>query len=281
MALLLKRSTTTLFTANNIITHTYSKFGYFPIFVSIEHTNGCIYTRNYTLYNGGNPSVGLANPGNTVGLCAPATLTFPITNTTGNPAGTEYHIFINGEEVASYDQDNLPPDFTYTFDVPSCGINTTTGNFKNAFDLKIVASNPCNSSAATIEPIEVSTPPDPKFEITQPAYPCTGTIYGFDNSTTNVNEVRSGSPSECVQTLNPNWTISGTAGEDWEIASGSLFNDSNVGIRFLKPGTYTVEMTIVSFSCGSGTYSQDITIFEQSEVDAITNIFEVGSGPKW
>src|SRR5690606_6944156 len=151
------------------------------------------------------------------GLCAPATLTFTITNTAGSPPGTEYHIFVNGKEVASYDQNNLPPSFTYTFDDPSCGINTSTVNYKNAFDLKITASNPCNSSSATIEPIEVSTPPEPKFEIIPPAYSCDGAVYGFKNTSENVNEVRSGNPSECLQILSPNWTISGTAGTDWEV----------------------------------------------------------------
>lgn len=271
--------TNSTFTPNSTISHTYTSFGYFPIFVSVEHKNGCRYSRNYVLYNGGNPSVGLANPGNTVGLCAPATLNFPITNTSGNPPGTEYTIYVNGKEVAKYDQNNLPPAFTYTFDMPSCGINTSTGNYKNAFDLKIVASNPCNSSAATIEPIEVSTPPDPKFEVIPPAYTCTGAVYGFKNTSENVNEVRSGNPSECLQILSPNWTISGTAGSDWEVVSGNLFNANNLDIRFLKPGTYTVEMTIVSFSCGSSTYKQEITIFEQPEVDGSTKLIDVGAGP--
>lgn len=267
------------FTASSTISHTYTSFGYFPIFVTVEHTNGCMYSRNYVLYNGGNPSVGLANPGNTVGLCAPATLNFPITNTSGNPPGTEYFIYVNGQEVATFDQENLPPSFTYTFDIPSCGINTSTGNYQNAFDLKIVASNPCNSSAATIEPIEVSTPPEPQFEITPPAYTCTGAVFGFKNTSTNVNEVRSGSPSECLQILSPNWTISGNSGEDWEVVSGNLFSANNVDIRFLNPGTYTIEMTIVSFACGESKFTQEITISEQPDLDGAAKEIDVGVGP--
>ncbi|MBX2872248.1 MAG: PKD domain-containing protein [Saprospiraceae bacterium] len=267
------------FNASSTISHVYNGFGYFPIFLSVEHTNGCVYTKNYTLYNGGNPSVGLATPGNTVGLCAPATLTFPITNTAGNPPGTEYRIYINGAEVARYDQDDLPPSFTYTFDNHSCGKETSTGNYQNAFDLRIVASNPCNSSAATIEPIEVSTPPEPLFEVTPPAYSCTGAIYGFSNSSSNINEVRSGDPSSCLEILSPNWTISGTAGSDWEIVSGNLFNSNNLDIRFLEPGTYTIEMTIVSFACGTYTYTQDIDISEQADVEGESQVIDVGEGP--
>lgn len=267
------------FTANSTISHQYTSFGYFPIFVTVEHQNGCSYTRNYVLYNGGNPSVGLANPGNTVGLCAPATLNFPITNTSGNPPGTEYFIYVNGVQVANFDQENLPPSFTYTFDNPSCGINTSTSNYQNAFDLKIVASNPCNSSAATIEPIEVSTPPEPFFELVPPEFTCTGGVYKIKNASTNINEVRSGSPSECLQILSPNWTISGTAGEDWEIVKGSLFGSNNVDIRFMKPGTYTIEMTVVSFACGAATYTQEVTIGEQPDIEGETKLVDVGSGP--
>ena len=96
----------TTFSNTNTITHTYIGLGYFTLFITVTGNNGCVFTNNYTFYNGGNPSVGIVIPGNTVGLCAPATLNFPIINTESNPPGTEYNIFINGEEVASYIQEN-------------------------------------------------------------------------------------------------------------------------------------------------------------------------------
>ena len=254
------------------ISHTYNSLGYYTIFVTATHQNGCVYTTTYTFYNGGNPSVGLVLPGNTVGLCAPATLTFPITNTLGNPPGTEYTIFVNGEEVASYDQDNVPAAFTYTFLEGSCGDTTSTGNYVNAFDLKIVASNPCNSSTATIEPIEVSEPPEPFFLVTPPASPCPGSTFGFENGTTNGTEVISGNPSTCVGVLNPTWSIlQGVPGQDWEVVSGSLFGSSQIEVNFLTPGVYTIQMTIVSFACGTFTFSQDITVTEPPVIDAGTS----------
>ena len=67
--------------------------------------------------------------------------------------------------------------------------------------LRIVASNPCNSSTATIEPIEISEPPDPQFAIIPPPISCAGGIYSFENNTTNINEVISGNPSECIDVL--------------------------------------------------------------------------------
>ncbi|MCB9264655.1 MAG: PKD domain-containing protein [Lewinellaceae bacterium] len=260
------------FSNTSTISHTYNGLGYYTIFITATHQNGCVFTRNYTFYNGGNPSVGLAIPGNTVGLCAPATLDFPITNTEGNPPGTEYTVYISGEEVAHFTQEELPDIFTYTFLESSCGVTTSTGNYNNAFDIRIVASNPCNSSTATIEPIEVSEPPEPFFDVTQPAFSCAGAIYGFENNTTNISEVVAGNPSQCIDVLNPTWTISGTSGEDWNVVSGNLFGSNTIEIEFLNPGVYVIEMKLVSFACGPVSFSQEITIQEPPEAGAAIQI---------
>ncbi len=256
------------FNNTSTISHTYAGLGYFPLFVTATHENGCIYTQTYTFYNGGNPSVGLAIPGNTVGLCAPATLDFPIINADNNPPGTEYHIFINGAEVGSYNQETLPDAFTYTFEESSCGLSTSTGNYMNAFDIQIVASNPCNSSTATIEPIEVSAPPTPFFEVDPPASICPGANFVFSDASMDVSEVVAGSPSSCLEVLNPSWTVSGQNGEDWMLVNGNLFGSSQIEVQFLEPGVYTIEMTIVSFACGPFTFSQEIVIEDAPVISA-------------
>ncbi len=271
----------TTFSNTNTISHTFQRLGYFSIFVTVESENGCVFTENYTFYNGGNPSVGLVNPGNTVGLCAPATLSFPITNTENNPPGTEYRVFIGGVVVDSFTQENVPPAFNYTFDENSCGARTTTGAYTNAFDVQIIASNPCNSSAATIEPIEVSSPPELDFGISSPPTLCPGQVLSFDNQTTNIFEIISGNPSDCIDVLNPSWTISGNAGEDWNVVNGNLFGSNNVDIEFLRPGVYTITMQVVSFACGPFELSKDITIFEPPQIslqDTILNIDELDDG---
>ncbi len=270
----------TTFSNTQTISHTYMRLGYFTIFVTVEHRNGCVFTKNYTFYNGGNPSVGLVNPGNTVGLCAPATLDFPITNTENNPPGTEYMIYVNGEVVDTFTQENVPDVFTYTFTENSCGANTTTGSYTNAFDLRILASNPCNSSAATIEPIEVTTPPTPDFDIASPISICAGEEYTFTDLSRDIIEIISGNPSSCIDVLSPNWSISGTANEDWVLNNGSLFGSEQIGVEFLKPGVYTIELTIVSFSCGPLSISRDITIYEPPEIiptDSIPFLGQDGS----
>ncbi|MEO0778779.1 MAG: PKD domain-containing protein, partial [Bacteroidota bacterium] len=253
----------TSFPNSSFLSHLYNGYGYYNLQVTVTGSNGCTATKDYLFYNGSNPSVGLANPGNTVGLCAPATIDFPITNTGNNPAGTDYFIYIGGQLIQSYTQANVPPVFTYTFLDPSCGLSTSTGNYQNAFDVQIVASNPCGSSQATIEPIEVSTPPEPFFDLSHPTLACTDDAITVTDNSSNVNEVYSGNPSICESSLSPSWVISpGVSGIDWTVVSGNIFSSSQIQIVFSTPGSYTVTMTITSPSCGPATFSQSFEILE-------------------
>lgn len=252
----------TTFPNTSTITHSYSGFGFYDITVTVTAANGCENVANYTLYNGGNPSVGLANPGNTTGLCAPAIINFPITNTTNNPTGTMYYVYVSGELVDSFTQETVPLVYSYTFTETSCGLITSTGNYQNAFDVQIEASNPCGSSLATIEPIEISTPPSVIFETDEPAYSCTGEAFTFTNSSSGATAVISGNPSTC-SSLSPSWSITpGVPGVHWNVVSGNLFNSEEIVVEFLIPGDYTITMFINSPSCGSGQFSQNISIIE-------------------
>lgn len=265
------------FPGTSFISHDYSGFGYYNILLTVETSNGCTATQSYTFYNGGNPSVGLATPGNTTGLCAPATVDFPITNTSNNPAGTIYNIYVSGELVATYTQGNIPSDFTYTFLESSCGLNTSTGNYENAYDIQIEATNPCGSSQATIEPIEVSTPPEMEILITEPTATCEGEEYTFTNDSGGLGEVSSGNPSTCTS-LPPTWTITpGIPGIDWEVISGNFFGSEQVIVVFYTPGDYTVTMSINSPSCGSGVVSQTFSVFGDPVSSAIVNLVTAAS----
>jgi len=249
------------------ITHDYTTYGYYNLIVTTTSINGCENVRYYTLYNGSNPSVGLANPGNTVGVCAPATIDFPITNTGSNPTGTIYTLYVSGEVVALYTQENIPAVFSYTFEESSCGQSTGTGNYQNAYDVQILASNPCGSSQATIEPIELSSPPEVQFASDDPGNGCEEETYTFTNTSGNLAEVVAGT---CTN-LTPSWTITpGIPGVHWEIQSGNTFASDEIEVVFLIPGTYTVEMTINSPSCGSGTFGDQVTVFESPSAGLIS-----------
>jgi PKD repeat protein len=247
------------FNAASLISHTYRGFGFYTVELTVEGGGVCGNSELYQVYLGSNPSVGLGTPGNTVGLCAPVTLTFPITGTENNPSGTTYDIFINGEQVAAFTQQNIPPYYTHTFSESSCGETTSTGNYQNAFDLQIIATNPCGTSTATVEPIEVSEPPEPMFVILD-SMACTGRGIIFENAS-EINEVVSGSPSRCRNALTASWAIEpGEPGEDWILLDGNLFNSESIEIDFQEAGTYQVMITINSPSCGTQSFSQSISI---------------------
>ena len=255
----------TTFPNTSTISHDYDTYGYYNLSFTVTSINGCTNITYYTLYNGSNPSVGLANPGNTVGICAPATIDFPITNTGNNPTGTIYTLYVSGEVVALYTQETIPGVFSYTFEESSCGEATGTGNYQNAYDVQILASNPCGSSQATIEPIELSSPPEVLFASDDPSNGCEEQTYTFTNASGNLAEVVAGT---CTN-LTPSWTITpGIPGIHWIIESGNTFASDEIEITFLIPGEYEIEMTVNSPSCGSGSYSESVTIFEGPEAVA-------------
>ncbi|MFT5386817.1 MAG: hypothetical protein ACI81W_004235, partial [Saprospiraceae bacterium] len=252
------------FSNSSFISHVYNGFGYYDLQMTVTGVNGCVTIEDYIFYNGSNPSVGLANPGNTVGLCIPATITFPITNTETNPAGTVYFIRISGQEVASYTQENVPSEFTYTFTETSCGMSTSTGNYQNAFDVQIEAVNPCASSQATIEPIELSAPPIPSMEISEP-FPCLESSTFFTN-TSETFEVQNGN---CSTNLAASWSITpGVSGVDWNILDGNVFSSYELELEFLLEGTYTITMVINSEDCGSVEISEEITVVTEGTANA-------------
>ena len=264
------------FGPTGFVEHDYFNYGYYNLTFTAIANNGCEETAVYTFYNGSNPSVGLANPGNTVGLCAPATLEFPITNYQNNPTGTEYFVYVGGELVQSYTQANVPASFTYTFEETSCGLTTSTGNYSNAFDVQVEAVNPCGSSQATIEPIEVSTPPELEFDSSVPQIGCIEDPITVTNASANINEVISGNPSICESSITPSWNISpGTQGIDWTIISGNIFGSDAIEIIFHIAGVYSITMTVHSPSCGPATYSESFTIIENPTAGAT---FELDNG---
>ena len=263
------------FSNATILTHDYNAYGFYNLSVKTVSNNGCTKINSYTLYNGSNPSVGLANPGNTVGLCVPATIDFPITNTENNPTGTNYILYVSGEIVGVYSQENVPAIFSYTFLESSCGESTSTGNYENAFDVQILASNPCGSSQATIEPIELSDPPEILFVSGQPANGCVEEVYTFTNESEGSGEVIAG---DCSSLL-PSWSITpGIPGIDWVIISGNTFSSDEIEVKFLIPGSYNITMTLNSPSCGLFSYNEEVEIVETSIAGA-TGSLSTGASP--
>ncbi|MFK8104189.1 MAG: PKD domain-containing protein [Saprospiraceae bacterium] len=257
------------FPSTTSISHDYTGFGYKTLSVTVTANNGCTSTTNYTFYNGGNPSIGLGNPGNTVGLCAPATIVFPISDYEDNPVGTIYEVFVNDVLVDNLTQATIEDEYSYTFTGTSCGETTSNGDFEHAFDLKIRASNPCGSTAATVEPIELSSSPQASFQVQEPVNSCPGETWVFTDNSLGVNEVISGNPTICENELLPSWSITpNQPGVLWNLISGNLFSSEAIEVVFLQSGSYTITMTLNSIACGPSEYTETIFVLEPPTADA-------------
>ena len=149
---------------------TYNSFGYFDITLTVEAANGCSNVIVQEVFVGSNPTIGTANPGNTVGLCSPAELVFPITEFASNVEGTTYTVEFGDGTAATYSHPP-PSSVSHTYYDDSCGEITPEGSM-NALRFKVTASNECGTSISTHDPIRLHRTPDP--QLTGPTAVCEG-----------------------------------------------------------------------------------------------------------
>jgi gliding motility-associated-like protein len=235
--------------------HTYS-VGIYNITYTVTPENGCKISRKYGVFIGSNPAVGLGNPGNT-NVCVGETLTFPITGTENNPAGTKYTVTFSDGSAPQIFAHPAPPSVSHTFTKTSCGINLEP-NFPNSFSVKIVAENPCSKSQASVVPIYVSEPAKPVIKA--PADPvCVDQNFTLENITVFGTEVSNN--GQCSQEGKYVWEISPATG--WTLQSGTslgsrpnptspntwISGTKTITPRFTTPGTYTIKL-ITGNRCG-------------------------------
>ncbi len=255
------------------ITHEYDR-GIYDIKYTITSANGCKFTKKYGVFVGGNPAVGLGNPGNT-NVCVGSQLTFPITGTENNPEGTQYYVYFSDDYNNPQIFDHpAPATVTHTFKNSSCG--SFADGFNNSFSVRIIAVNPCSSSAATVVPIYVSENPKPVIEI--PKEPvCQDATIQIRNKIEEGKEVTTNG-----QCTDPRfvWEISPATG--WVLESGSLGIINNplspnswvsgsqfIFPKFTEPGTYTVKLTTGN-RCGISSREETICVIPKP-----TPIFEL------
>ena len=258
---------TTSATFSSTIAHTYSSQGEFNFQLIVTGLGGCTTVRNKYIYIGTNPSIGLGNPGNTTGECIVKTYTFPITNFTGNSPGTRYLLTSNDKGAETSYVHPPPNTYTKNYNSNSCGY-VSLGSYNNSFHLRITAINACASSAATVEPIQLSSKPQPNFTFINPA--CVNTNINFTNTSLVGKFVDPSPPSDCDTTSYPEWTITPSTG--WTLISGSMspvMSASDIiTVRFNLPGTYQIKLIIKSpayllnpaFTCGADSITKTICI---------------------
>lgn len=264
-------------TTFNATSHTYNK-GIYSLTYTVTGNNGCIATVIYTIFVGGNPAVGLGNPGNT-SICTGQTLEFPITLTENNPVGTTYTIRFNDGSDPIVLQHPLPSNYkiVHTFTKSSCGTTSYNGTtpYPNAFAVFIEASNPCDKSGASVVPIYVSDKPKASFTIDKGKAICENTSLRF----TSTSKGNTASSSGCqigklIWVIEP---LSGSSSAGYSTASnlgndygfltdpGSWLNGANsVDILFKTAGRYRVSLKVAADagtgSCGPDLYSEEICV---------------------
>lgn len=234
--------------------HTYA-VGIYNLTYSVTSENGCKISKKYGVFIGSNPAVGLGNPGNT-NVCIGETLTFPITGTANNPAGTIYTVTFSDGSTPQVFTHPAPASVSHTFTKTSCG--STADGFENSFSVKIVAENPCSRSQASVVPIYVSEPPTPKIKVPE-APVCIDQNVTIENTTIFGTEVSTN--GSCSQEGKFVWEISPATG--WTLQGGTglgtrpnptapnswVSGTKNIIPRFTTPGTYTIKL-ITGNRCG-------------------------------
>ena len=249
------------------VTHTYSSQGEYPFKLTVSNGLGCTTTKSIYIYIGTNPSIGLGNPGSTTGECISRTYVFPITSFATNSPGTRYDITSNDGAFDTSYSHPPPAIYTKTYFKNSCGY-TSLGNYQNSFHVRIKAINACASSAATVEPIQLSSKPKANFGYNNPS--CVNTNVIFTNTSGNGRFVDPSPPNQCDTSSFPEWEITPSTG--WTLISGVLdpvpTATNTITVNFNLPGVYTVKLRIKStayiidpsYSCGVDSITKTICI---------------------
>ncbi|MES2139936.1 MAG: PKD domain-containing protein [Bacteroidota bacterium] len=249
------------------VPHSYSTLGFKTILYTVTNSNGCTTTSTYSAFNGGNPQVGLANPGGTTGLCTPTTLSFPISNYSNNAPGTIYVVTTNDGTPADTFQHPPPTSYVHQFTKTSCG--STSPGYPNSFYVRIEAINPCASSSATVEPITTNALPNVDFSISPDSIACVNSTVTFTN--TSFGGAWVNAQNQCDTTKISNWKITPSTG--YTVTSGSFGNNppsvnlpgtwgsGALGVAFNTIGSYSIKLRVrTKNACGYDTIVKTVCI---------------------
>ncbi|MES2588863.1 MAG: PKD domain-containing protein [Bacteroidota bacterium] len=211
------------------VSHTYTTQEVFDLQYIVTSTNGCIDTALIPVANTSNPSIGVATLGGTTG-CAPLNLCFPVSSFAGNHNTTIY--LINYGDGSPIDTISHPPpnQFCHTYLISSC---------PGDYTFTIQAQNLCNTSQATVNPIEIYEPPIAVIGAT-PLVACVNTPVSF------INNSNLGFNSSCSSFTTFTWTFDDGTGP---VVVNSLTSTGMLH-TFTNPGVYDVVLA-TSNSCGS------------------------------
>ena len=221
---------------------TYPELGLFGITITATGSNGCVATDADSLFVGTNPTIGSSLPGNSVTVCSPYELTFPILETDNNLPGTEYGVSFGDGNSVSYVHPP-PSQVSHTYGSSSCFSNTPGGE-DNAYAVTFTANNLCGNATNIVEPIRIHQSPAPDmFGIGDV---CAGPVFTYD-------ALGSGliaTPTYCVPAYG-DWLVVPEQGQqDASPFTGTGFELNTV---FPEPGEYSVYLTESHPNCQDST----------------------------
>ena len=209
------------------LSHTYP-LGYFllTVIVTGDSTFGACGTTTvvYEVFNGSNPAVGISNMGGNDFYCSGAEIPVGIQGTENNPPSTTYEIYINGV-LNNFFSHPPPALLELIFDESSCGLPD------NAYEITIVADNPCTGNSSASTRINISAPPT----FTMP--PLQTIICEGDDVTLPVAVIEIYDSPICTADPNGYVNMSVEPSEGWE-----LISENPATFNFSESGTYTVEV---------------------------------------
>ncbi len=226
-------------TQNNVafpISHTYTALGSFNLTVTAVGTNGCSYTKTYSVANQSNPAGSLGTLGSTTGLCAPDSVRFTISNWQLNSPGTMYVLNYGDGRADTLSHPLTTDTVRHTYATSSCPAPTYTAT--------LYAINGCATTPFTAGNIQIRIKPTATFTLPN-TVACINQNVCFTNTTT-----QGFTGASC----------SGATLYNWDFGDGSpTSSDANPCHTYTTPGTYTVTLT-ASNPCGSSVTTQQICV---------------------
>lgn len=243
---------------------TYPDFGLFGITMVATGSNGCEYTVADSLFVGTNPTIGSALPGNSVTVCSPYALSFPILETDNNLPGTVYSVSFGDGNTQSFV--HPPPDeVSHTYGSSSC-FSSTPGGEDNAFAVTLSANNLCGNATNIVEPIRIHQSPAPDMFGIEDV--CVGPTFLYE-------ALGSGliaTPTYCVPAYGE-WNIVPEQGQPLPAPSNST--DFQIATVFPEVGDYTVYFTESHPNCQDSTGVIPVCVYPDP-VEAVGTLAPLG-----
>jgi PKD repeat protein len=236
------------------LSHNYSQPGSYSVSLTVSTTGlaSCnSVTKVYNAYFGVLPNVsGIGSASSTI-QCIPFNAEFLIDTSISNrnPVGTFYDIFISGKRDTTFPHP-APRSIFHNFDKTSCGEGSCTA--PDAYEIKIVARNSCGEKQSTTC-YQINEKPDPKIQL--PDTVCINDPTPHVNQTIEKQVPSTGGACKQVETV---WKITPSSG--WTLNSGNMNTSPTINVTYTQLGTFKVDMTVKSNSCGDSTISKNIVV---------------------